>query len=177
MKRCTECGRLTDNGDKRCPRCGSPFPYNIWNSIFSETRILVFLLLLGLIAWRVYEAQPLLPPDPDVCSRTSYNRFKKIVVHAHTEVTDILAENYISSSHLSEIVQLKRDAETLPVPACLEPAKADFVNYLDSLYYTAVMSAWDGYEYAALYAETAANYLQSLNAKMDAVKACLPNCP
>lgn len=177
MKRCKECGRLTDNGDKRCPRCGSPFPYNIWNSIFSETRILVFLMLLGLIAWRVYEAQPLLPPDPAVCSRTSYNRFKKIVVHAHTEVTDILAENYISSSHLSEIVQLKRDAETLPVPACLEPAKADFVNYLDSLYYTAVMSAWDGYEYAALYAETAANYLQSLNAKMDAVKACLPNCP
>lgn len=177
MKRCTVCSKLTDNGDQRCPNCGSPFPYNPRVSPFSETKIFLIVVLIALVAWRVYESLPLLPPDPAVCSQTSYNRFKKIVVHAHTDATNILAENYISSKHLSEIIQLKREAEALPVPTCLEPARSDFVNYLNALYYTAVMSAWDGYEYATLYAESAASYLKSLNANLDAVKACLPDCP
>ena len=53
-------------------------------------------------------ALPLLPPDPSVCSRTSYNRFKKIVVHAHTDATNILAENDISSANLSRIMTAGR---------------------------------------------------------------------
>lgn len=177
MKRCKECGKLTDNGDQRCPNCGSPFPYDPRVSPFSETKILLVVLLIGLVAWRVIEALPLQPPDPTTCSRTSYNRFKTIVVHAHNDVMNILAENYISSTHLSKIMVLKRDAEALPVPACLEPAKSDFVNYLNALYYTAVFSAWDGYETATLQAENAAGYLQSLNAHLDEVNACLPDCP
>ncbi len=177
MKRCEVCHQLTDNGDQRCPRCGSPFPYNPRLSLFSETRIFLILLVLGLVAWRVYESLPLLPPDPAVCSQTSFNRFKKIVVRAHTDATNILAENYISSANLSKIMTLKREAEALPVPACLEAAKEDFVAYMEALYYSAVLSAWNGYESATLYVESAANYLNALNAHLDEVKACLPDCP
>ena len=177
MKRCEVCNQLTDNGDQRCPRCGSPFPYNPRVTPFSETKIILAVVLIALVAWRVYEALPLLPPDPAVCSQTSYNRFKKIVVHAHTDATNILAENYISSTNLSRIMALKREAEALPVPACLEPAKVDYVAYMDALYYSAVLSAWDGYESATLYVESAANYLNALNAHLDEVKACLPDCP
>ena len=77
----------------------------------------------------------------------------------------------------SDFASMQPDAEALPVPACLEPAKVDYVAYMDALYYSAVLSAWDGYESATLYVESAANYLNALNAHLDEVKACLPDCP
>jgi hypothetical protein len=177
VKRCKVCNRLTDNGDKRCPKCGTPFEYNPKVSPFSETRIALIILALALVAFIVYQALPVPLPDPTVCSRTSYNRFKRIVVRSHRDTLNILAENYISSKHLSEIMQNKRAAEELAVPACLEPARADYVNYLDALYRTAVPSAWGAYEYAAMYAQSAAAYLDALRADLDSVKACLPDCP
>ena len=134
-------------------------------------------LALVMVALVVSKSIPLQLPDPTVCSRTSYNRFKRIVVRSHNQTLNILAENYISSKNLSEIMQYKREAAAMAVPACLETAKADYVNYLEALYYTAVPSAWGAYEYAAMYAESAANYLDLLTADLDAVKACLPDCP
>ena len=177
MKRCTVCNRLTDNGDKRCPRCGSPFTYDPKVSPYSETKIALIVLALALVAFIVYRSLPVPLPDPTVCSRTSYNRFKRIVVLSHRDTLNILAENYISSKQLSEIMQNKRAAEALAVPACLEDAKANYVSYLNALYYTAVPSAWGAYEYAAMYAQSAAAYLDALRADLDAIKACLPDCP
>lgn len=89
----------------------------------------------------------------------------------------VLAENYISSDHLSRVMAYKRDAQAMPVPECLETAKEEYVNYLDALYYTTVLSAWGAYDSATLRAESAARYLDSLNTKLDEVNACLPNCP
>jgi hypothetical protein len=129
------------------------------------------------VALIVYKSLPVPLPDPTVCSRTSYNRFKRIVVLSHRDTLNILAENYISSKQLSEIMQNKRAAEALAVPACLEDAKANYVSYLNALYYTAVPSAWGAYEYAAMYAQSAAAYLDALRADLDAIKACLPDCP
>jgi hypothetical protein len=176
MKRCKVCNKLTDNGDKRCPKCGSPFEFNPKVSPFSETKIPLVVLALAAVALIISRPIPLQLPDPAVCSRTSYNRFKNIVVRSHNQTLNILAENYISSRNLSEIMQYKREAQAMAVPACLETAKADFVNYLDALYYTAVPSAWEAYEYATMYAESAAKYLDLLRADLDKVKACLPNC-
>ena len=177
MKRCKVCNRLTDNGDKHCPKCGSPFPYDPKVSPYSETKIALIVLVLALVAFIVYQALPVPLPDPTVCSRTSYNRFKRIVVQTHRDTLNILAENYISSKHLSEIMQNKRAAEEMAVPACLEQAKADYVDYLNALYWTAVPSAWGAYGYASMYAQSAATYLAALQADLDAVKACLPDCP
>lgn len=176
MKRCKVCNRLTDNGDKRCPKCGSPFAYDPKRSPYSETKIALIIVFLAAIGLIVARSLPVRLPDPTTCSRTSYTRFKRIVARSHNEIMYILAENYISSKHLSAIMINKRDAETLAVPACLEPAKADYVNYLNALYYTAVPSAWGAYEYAAMYAERAAAYLDALQADLDVVKACLPDC-
>jgi len=176
MKRCKVCNRLTDNGDKRCPKCGSPFEYDPKVSPYSETKIALVILILAAVGFFIARSIPLPLPDPSVCSQTSYSRFKRIVARSHNEVMFILNENYISSSNLSKIMLKKRAAEALAVPACLEPAKEDFVNYLDALYYTAVPSAWGAYEYAALYAERAAGYLDALQADLDKVKACLPDC-
>ena len=176
MKRCKVCNNLTDNGDKRCPKCGSPFKYDPKVSPYSETKIALVILFLAAVGFIVARSIPPQLPDPSVCSRTSYSRFKRIVTRSHNEIMYILAENYISSRNLSEIMLKKREAEALAVPACLEPAKEDFVNYLDALYYTAVPSAWGAYEYATLYAESAAGYLDALQADLDKVKACLPDC-
>lgn len=177
MKRCKVCNRLTDNGDKRCPKCGSPYAYDPKVSPYSETRIALIVLALALVALIVYNSLLVPLPDPMVCSRTSYNRFKRIVVLSHRDTLNILAENYISSKHLSEIMINKRSAQALAVPVCLEKAKADYVSYLNALYYTAVPSAWGAYEYAAMYAQSAAAYLDTLQADLDEVKACLPDCP
>lgn len=156
---------------------GSPFAYDPKVSPFSETKIALIILALALVALIVYKSLPVPLPDPTVCSRTSYNRFKRIVVLSHRDTLNILAENYISSKQLSKIMQNKRAAEALAVPACLEDAKANYVSYLNALYYTAVPSAWRAYEYAAMYAQSAAAYLDALRADLDAVKACLPDCP
>jgi hypothetical protein len=176
MKRCTVCGKLADNGDKRCHKCGTPFIYDPKVSPFSEIRIALICLGLVLLGFFIYQSLPMQPPDPTVCSRTSYIRFKSIVVKSHRDTLNILAENYISAKQLSEIMKNKHAAEALSVPACLEKAKADYVNYLDALYYTAVLSAWNGYEPAAKTVESAAGYLDALQADMDEVNACLPNC-
>jgi hypothetical protein len=176
MKRCKVCNRLTDNGDKRCPKCGTPFPYDPKVTPFSETRIALVVIALVLAGLFIYQSLPIPLPDPTVCSRTSYNRFKRIVVRSHRDTLNILAENYISSSHLSSIMKNKRASETIAVPACLEKAKKDYISYLDALYYTAVLSAWDGYEYAATTVESAAGYLDALQADLEEVKACLPEC-
>ncbi len=176
MKRCEVCKKLTDNGDKRCPRCGSPFKYDPKVSPFSETKIGLIIVALIIAGFVVAGQLPLRLPDPTVCSRTSYTRFKKIVIQYHNDVTNILAENYISSKDLSEITLKKRAVEAMAVPTCLEPAKADFMNYLNALFYTAIPAAWDEYEYAAVNAEQAVGYLNLLQQDLEEVKACLPNC-
>ena len=50
MKRCKVCNRLTDNGDKHCPKCGSPFPYDPKVSPYSETKIALIVLVLAVLA-------------------------------------------------------------------------------------------------------------------------------
>jgi hypothetical protein len=176
MKRCKVCNKLTDNGDKRCIKCGTPFEYDPKVSPFSETKIALVVLFLAAVGLIIARSLPLPLPDPSVCSRTSYVRFKRIVARTHNDIMYILAENYIPSRNLSEIMAKKNAAEAMAVPACLEPAKADYVNYLNALYYTAVPSAWGAYESATLYAENAAGYLDDLQADLDKVKACLPDC-
>lgn len=176
MKRCKVCNKLTDNGDKRCPKCDSAFEYDPKVSPFSETKIGVAILVLALVGFFIVKSLPVPLPDPAECSRTSVSRFERIVARSHNEVMYILAENYISSKNLTEIMLMKRAAEAMAVPACLEPAKEDYIEYLKALYYTAVPSAWDAYEYAAMYAESAAGYLDALQADLKEVKACLPDC-
>jgi hypothetical protein len=161
----------------RCPKYGSPFEYDPKVTPFSETKIGLIILFLAAVGYVVARFTPQPLPDPTVCSRTSVARFERIVIRSHNDVMYILAENYISSKHLTEIMQKKRAAEALAVPACLEQAKEDYVDYLTSLYYTAVLSAWKAYDYATLDAQSAAGYLELLQADLKEVKACLPNCP
>jgi hypothetical protein len=176
MKRCKVCNKLTDNGDKRCSKCGTSFEYDPKVSPFSETKIALLVLFLAAVGLIIARSLPLPLPDPTVCSRESYSRFKRIVARTHNDIMYILAENYIPSKNLSEIIVKKRAAEEMAVPACLEPAKADYVNYLNALYYTAVPSAWGAYDYATVYAESAAGYLDALQADLAKVRACLPDC-
>jgi hypothetical protein len=177
MKRCKVCNRLTDNGDMRCPKCGSPYPYDPKVTPFSETKIALAVIFLVAVGLLVARALPVKMPDSPECTRVSVNRFKRIVARSHNEIMFILAENYISSKHLSTIIQTKRAAEEMVVPACLEAAKADYVSYLDALYWTAMPSAWGAYEYAAYYAEQAVGYMKAIQEDLKEVKECLPDCP
>lgn len=177
MKRCKVCNKLADNGEKRCQQCGTEFPYDPKKTPYSERKIALIFLLLLLAFLFIKQKMPLPLPDPTTCSRASYRSFKNIVIRTHRDTMFILNENYISSKNLSEIMSFRKDAEAMPVPACLEPAKAAYVDYLKTLYYTAVISAWNGYESATVLAQNAVTQLDLLNAHLDQVKSCLPNCP
>ncbi|MEA4958693.1 MAG: hypothetical protein VB029_03175 [Anaerolineaceae bacterium] len=177
MKRCSECSLLADNGDKHCPTCGTPFPYDPKVTPYSETKLLIIVVVLALAAVVYFKVRPLPLPDPTTCSRTSLNRFEAIVYHNHQKAMTILAENYISSKHLSSLMLVRRQADALAVPACLETAKQYYVDYLESIYYTAALSASWGFEPATLAAESASNSMDALKAQFDLVSRCLPNCP
>lgn len=176
MKRCPECQSLTENGDKHCQKCGAPFPYDPKISPYSETKIAIILILCAVIAVVILKSRPMALPDPSTCSLTSYNRFRSIIVQSHQDAMNILAENYISSKELSEIMQLKRTAEGIEVPACLETSKQLFVDYLNELYYTAVLSAWGAYEAGTVRVQNAASLIDQLNLSLAEVRDCLPDC-
>ncbi len=81
------------------------------------------------------------------------------------------------TSELSELRSYRNDTEDIPVPPCLESAKADLVNYLDKVFYIGLYSMWGAYQAAAANTESAGEYWESYINHMDEVKACLPNCP
>jgi hypothetical protein len=177
MKRCKECNKLADNGDKRCLRCGAPFEYDPRVTPFSETKISLALLTIIVVALIVSNAIPLTLPDPTECSRTSYRRFKRIAEDYYSKTKNVMRQEMITTSELSELMGYKREAQAMPVPPCLEPAKANLVEYLDDAYYTVLYVAWGYYQGAAFKTESAGAYWHALNTDLAQVKDCLPNCP
>jgi len=83
----------------------------------------------------------------------------------------------IMTRELSELRILKNEAEALPVPACLEPAKTALAEYLDDFYYIALFSVWGSFRASGAKMESAAGHWESLNAHLDLIDACAPNCP
>jgi hypothetical protein len=177
MKRCTECKKLQDNGNKRCQKCGAPFEYDPRVTPFSETRIFLAVVVIALASLIVYNNIPLKLPDPTECSRTSYRRFKRLAENYYKETKNVLRQEVIFTTELSELRAERNKAEDIPVPPCLEPAKANLVGYLDQVYFIGVYSVWGAYQGAAYSTERAGQYWESLNANLDAVKECLPDCP
>lgn len=177
MKRCPQCNKLTDNGAKYCQRCGTEFDYDRWRMFFSETRIFLIILILSLLGLAIYNAIPLLPPDPAECSQTSLNRFERIVNDYYKETRNILRSEILFSRELSMLRAYKNEAESIPVHPCLEPAKVDLVEYLDDVYFIGLFSSWGAYQAAAERTERAGYYWDSLNANLDELEACMPNCP
>ena len=78
---------------------------------------------------------------------------------------------------LSELMSYKYEAQSLPVPDCLEPAKTELVAYLNQVYYVARYSMWMDYQSAAVSTQRAGYHWEALNAHLEEVKACIPNCP
>ncbi len=177
MKRCNVCQKLTDNGAKRCQKCGTAFEYDSKVTPFSETKIILSILMIALVSLVVFNSIPLKPPDPTECSRTSVNRFKRISENYFKETKNMLRQEVIFTSELSALRVAKNEAEDIPVPACLEPAKSDLVNYLDQVYYIAVYSVWGYYQGSAISTQKAGVYWDALNTHLTEVKTCLPNCP
>ena len=177
MKRCEVCNKLADNGAKRCQKCGSEFEYDPRVTPFSETRIITAVLFIALAAWIISVNMPLLPPDPAECSRTSVNRFERIAEHYYRESRNILRKELLFTKELSVLRVYKNEAKTMPVPTCLEPAKDDLVNYLDQVYFVGAYSVRFAYQGAADRTQRAGEYWDSLNAHLDDLRECLPNCP
>lgn len=177
MKRCKVCNKLADNGNKICQHCGTPFEYDPKVTPFSERRILLAIVIIALVSWIVYNNISLKYPDPTECSKTSYNRFKRIAKNYYKETKNILEKELLFTSELSTLSSYKNEAESIPVPICLEPAKEDLVNYLNQVYYIGVYSMWGAYQGAAYKTEKAGLYWEAFNAHLAEVKECLPNCP
>jgi hypothetical protein len=177
MKRCKQCNKLADNAEKYCQRCGTEFEYDRWRMFFSETRIFLMIVILSLLGLAIYNAIPLLPPDPAECSQTSVNRFERIANNYYKETRNILRKEMLLSKELSTLRSLKNQADAIPVHPCLEPAKADLVDYLNEVYYIGVFSTGFAYQGAASRTERAGYYWDSLNTHLDELEACLPNCP
>ena len=177
MKRCDVCDKLADNGVKRCQKCGSEFEYDPRVTPFSETRIILGVLLIAMVGWIIYVNIPLLPPDPAACTRTSVNRFERIANNYYRETRNILRKEMLLTEELSTLSIYKHEAEELPVPACLEPAKEDLVNFLNQVYFIGVYSARLAYQGATNRTERAGAYWDDLSAHIDEVRECLPNCP
>ena len=155
MKRCEVCKKLTDNGTRFCRRCGSPFEYDPKKSPFSETRIILSIVLIALVGWIIYTAIPLPLPNPSECSRTSYNRFNRIAEQYFRDSKNVLRSEVLFTSELSELRAYRNDAEDIAVPPCLESAKSDLVNYLDKVFYIGLYSMWGAYQAAAANTESA----------------------
>ena len=177
MKRCEVCNKLADNGAKFCQRCGTPYKYDPKVTPFSETRITLIVVAIVLVSLIIYNNIPLTLPDPGECSRTSFSRFKRLANNYYAETKNILRQEVIFTSELSTLASFKNEAKTIPVPACLEPAKADLVAYLGDVYYIGLYSKWGAYQGAAYSTANAGENWESLNARLDEVRDCLPNCP
>lgn len=177
MKRCEVCNKLADNGAKRCQRCGTEFPFDPRKTPFSETRIIIGLLMLALVGWIIYTNIPLTPPDPSECSQTSVNRFERIAENYYRESRNVIRKELLFTSELSKLRSFKNEAEAIPVPPCLEPAKADLVDYLEEVYYIGVYSVRFAYQGAAYRTEQAGVYWESLKQNIAQIRECLPNCP
>ena len=177
MKRCNECNKLADNGDKRCQYCGAPFEYDPWVNPFSETRIFLGLLAISLLVLIVYNAIPLKLPDPTECSQTSVKRFRKIAEQYYQESKNVLRAEIISTTELSELMAYKNEAEEIPVHPCLAPAKTYLVDYLNEVYYMTLYSSWGSFQASTSSMNEAAHIWDILNAELDRVEVCAPNCP
>ena len=177
MKRCEVCNKLADNGAKRCHKCGTEFPYDPRKTPFSETKIFLGLLILAVVGWLIYRSIPVPPPDPNACSRASINSFQKIGEKFYRDSRNVLRSEILFTPELSQLRSYKNQAEDIPVHPCLEPAKADLVEYLDEVYYIGVYSSRGGYQGAAYRTAQAGYYWEAFNAKIDALKECTPNCP
>jgi len=177
MKRCKECNKLADNAEKYCQRCGTEFEYDRWKMLFSESRIFLVIVIITVLGLAIYNAIPSLPPDPAECSQTSVDRFERIAKNYYNETRNILRKELIRSKELSTLRSYKNEAEAIPVHPCLEPAKADLVDYLNEVYYIGVYSVGFAYRGAAYRTVRAGDYWDSLNAHLDEVRECLPNCP
>ena len=177
MKRCKVCQKLADNGSKFCPKCGTAFEYDPKVTPFSETKIFLAILMIALVSLIVFKSIPLKFPDPTECSRTSVNRFKRIAENYFNETKNVLRQEVIFTKELSALSVAKNEAGDIPVPACLEPAKSDLVNYLHQVYYIGLYSKWGYYQGAAASTQKAGVYWDSMNNHLTEVKDCLPNCP
>jgi len=177
MKRCEVCDKLADNGAKRCQRCGTEFPYEPRKMLFSESRIILGLLILVLVGWLIYRSIPVPPPDPNECSMASVNSFEKIGEQYFRDSRNILRSEILYTQELSQLRAYKNEAEAIPVHPCLEPAKIELVNYLEDVYYIGFYSSRGAYQGAAYKTEQAGYYWESFNAQIDELKECLPDCP
>jgi len=177
MKHCKVCDKLADNGAKYCEKCGSEFEYDPRVTPFSETKIILGILIIALVSWIIYTNIPLPLPDPTECSQTSVNRFERIANNYYRETRNILRKEVLFTTELSALSATKNEAKAMAVPACLEPAKSDLVNFLDQIYFVGVYSLRFAYQGAAYRTERAGEYWESLNTHLDEVRECLPNCP
>jgi hypothetical protein len=176
MKQCSECHKWADNGAERCQNCGAPFEYDPKVNPFSETRILLGILIVVVFAIIISGKRPLKLPDPTECSTTSYRRFRRIVDTYYQETRNVLKSEILGTREMSELMRYKNDAKSIPVPACLEPAKAEFVEYLEEVYFIGMYSGRGAYQAATISTQKAGGYWESLNQELDAIEECVPNC-
>jgi len=174
MKRCKECNKLADSGDKRCQYCGTPFEHA---TPYSEINLFFGLLLIAMIGLIIWNAIHLKLPDPAECSGTSLRRYEKIAEQYYKDTKNVLRQEMITSRQLSELASYKYDARDMPLPACLEPARGELVAYLEDVYYIALFSVWGSYRASAAKTESAGAHWESFNTLLDQVRACAPNCP
>jgi hypothetical protein len=176
MKRCKVCHKITDNGTKRCQKCGTAFEYDPRVTPFSETKIILAFLAITVVVLIIYNAIPPKLPDPTECSQTSVDRLRRIFKTNLRETKLILKSEMLTGFDLSELMSYKLAAEDLPVPSCLEPAKAEMVGFFEDVYFTAMFSVRGGYRAASDRVQRSAVHMESFYAHLEEIETCLPNC-
>lgn len=177
MRQCTSCKTLFDNSIRFCERCGQEFPYDPKVTPYSERRIAVILILLvaiGLLAYNTYIKQPI---TTAACSRTNYLRVKKIIADSRYEVMRVQDHGFIPFTGATTVMLQKYMMESIYLPPCFEPIREDMIEYFTLMHRVTTVSMYGGNFSTSSLLEQAYNAQKRVDATMEGIYKCLPNCP
>ncbi len=177
MRQCTSCKTLFDNGIRFCDKCGEKFPYDPKVSPYSEGKMAVILILLVAIAILSYNTYVNSPITDTKCSRTNYLRLEKWLDNSRNEVMRIHDHGYIPIGGSSIVMRQKYAIEELTLPPCFEPIRADMIEYYTLMYRVTQISVFGGYAYTIPLLEQAYQAQERVEATMQEINKCIPNCP
>ncbi len=177
MRQCTSCKTLFDNSIRYCERCGEEFPYDPKVTPYSEKRIAVILIIIVamvLLGYNTYIKQPI---NSAACSRTNYLRVQKIIADARYEVMRVQDHGFIPFTGATTVMVQKYKMESIYLPPCFEGVRQDMVEYFSLMHRVTTVSAYGGNLSTSSLLEKAFHAQKRVDATMEKIYECLPNCP
>ena len=176
MRRCHSCKTLFDNGVQYCERCGEEFPYDPKVTPYSEGRMAIILIILVSIALLSYNTFIKQPISSSACSRTNFLRVQKIINDSRYEVMRVQDHGFIPFTGATTVMLQKYKLERIYLPPCFEGIRADMVEYFTLMHRVTTISAYGGNLSTSALLEQAYNAQKRVDATMEKINQCLPNC-